>query len=59
MTTPSREDDPLAGPGDAPQDTSRIRQLAELYLAGKSHLAAPAAVVPPASRPETAQGVLL
>ena len=35
--------DPLAAPGEQNADATRIRQLAELYLAGKSHLAAPVA----------------
>ncbi|MFM2445586.1 MAG: hypothetical protein RI936_33 [Pseudomonadota bacterium] len=46
--------DPLAGAADQqPADATRIRQLAELYLAGKSHLAAPAPVAP--QQPQTEQ----
>ena len=34
--------DPLSAPSEQQADATRIRQLAELYLQGKSHLAAPA-----------------
>lgn len=41
--------DPLSAPTDQHSDATRIRQLAELYLAGKSHLARPsmASLAPP------------
>lgn len=38
--------DPLSEPQEQNSDGTRIRQLAELYLAGKSHLAAPPPVAP-------------
>lgn len=38
--------DPLSAPADQHSDATRIRQLAELYLAGKSSLARPAPVTP-------------
>jgi len=51
--------DPLSAPAEQNADATRIRQLAELYLAGKSHLATP----PPASKPQRVpaleQGTLL
>jgi hypothetical protein len=47
--------DPLAAAGDQPQDSTRIRQLAELYLAGKSHLAAPPAPKVASPQPQTEQ----
>lgn len=34
--------DPLSAPAEQKSDATRIRQLAELYLQGRSHLAAPA-----------------
>lgn len=39
--------DPLSAPAQQNTDATRIRQLAELYLQGKSHLAAP----PPRPKP--------
>ncbi|MFM2422175.1 MAG: hypothetical protein RL291_705, partial [Pseudomonadota bacterium] len=47
--------DPLAASTEQNTDTTRIRQLAELYLAGKSHTAAPAAVAPPPTPPQPEQ----
>lgn len=47
--------DPLSAPVDQNTDATRIRQLAELYLAGKSHLAAPAPRAPPPDAPEQLQ----
>ncbi len=38
--------DPLSAPSDQRSDSTRIRQLAELYLRGKSHLAAPPQISP-------------
>lgn len=51
--------DPLAAPADQNMDTTRIRQLAELYLAGKSHLAAPPISPRPPASPEPEQRSLL
>lgn len=51
--------DPLAAPAEQNLDTSRIKHLAELYLAGKSHLAAPPETVVPKPIHETTQGSLL
>lgn len=45
--------DPLAAPAEQSADATRIRQLAELYLQGKSHLAAPAASGLAPERPGT------
>lgn len=41
--------DPLAAPKQQHSDASRIRQLAELYLAGKAHVGAVAPLVTPAT----------
>lgn len=45
--------DPLSAPSDQHSDATRIRQLAELYLQGKSHLSTPPP--PPPAPPEPAQ----
>ncbi|PPD06292.1 MAG: DEAD/DEAH box helicase [Hyphomicrobium sp.] len=47
--------DPLSAPAEQNQDATRIRQLAELYLQGKSHLAARPPKPPPAREPEHEQ----
>lgn len=45
--------DPLAAPADQHSDATRIRQLAELFLQGKMHLAAPAPAPVVMSTPAT------
>ena len=47
--------DPLSAPAQQNADATRIRQLAELYLQGKSHLAHPPPKPPPAREPEHEQ----
>ncbi|ADJ24805.1 SNF2-related protein [Hyphomicrobium denitrificans ATCC 51888] len=47
--------DPLSEPKEQNSDGTRIRQLAELYLQGKSHLAAPPAKPEPVCVPEDQQ----
>lgn len=47
--------DPLDAPAEQNADATRIRQLAELYLQGKSHLAAPPRSSPPPAPVEPAQ----
>lgn len=51
--------DPLAVAKDQHTDVSRIRQLAELYLQGKSHLAAPPSFDVPAMAIEKQMGFIL
>jgi len=47
--------DPLSAPADQHSDTTRIRQLAELFLQGKSALAKPPALPPPGEPMEIQQ----